>query len=578
MTDALDRGFRLDDRLVEPTLCRISGPAGEVRVEPRAMEVLVALARSAGKTVGRDELIEAVWKHPHVTDDVLSRCISMLRQALGDDKARPRYVETIPKRGYRLIMPVKPGVAADAADAADAAISLAVLPFLNLSGDPGEEHIADGVTELLITHLALMPALRVISRTSAMHYKGTRARLTEIARELDVSRIVEGSVLRSGRQMQVVVQLIDPATDMHLFTRTYTRELTDLLKLQNEIVWQVAEEIGAVLRPGERSHPPSVRQLNEDATQAYLRARYFWAQRTPDGFDKAIREYEACLSLEPEFSPAYAGLADTLIIIALHGLRAPSAPFARARELVDKALALDSRSAEALCARGGVALFHEWDFDAAEGLFRRALEINPSHDVARLGLGDALMYQRDFDAGLRELHTALRVNPFDLGLQMNLGDFLLWARRPVEGIAQLQRTLDMGSHFWPARFALAEALASLGDRDAALRELARAIADAPAGRMTRSRAFVHATLDDRETALALLREMEVRRAQSYAPAADIGLGYAALGDTDQALRWIDAAIDERSPRILNLGINSGYDRIRGDRRFAERLARIGLTR
>jgi TolB-like protein/Tfp pilus assembly protein PilF len=575
MTDALDRGFRLDDRLVEPSLCRISGPAGEVRVEPRAMEVLMALARSAGQTVGRDELIEAVWKHPHVTDDVLSRCISMLRVALGDDKARPRFVETIPKRGYRLIMPVKPIAAAAAASSP---ISLAVLPFLNLSGDPGEEHIADGVTELLITHLALMPALRVISRTSAMHYKGTRARLTEIARELDVSRIVEGSVLRSGRQVQVVVQLIDPATDMHLFTRTYTRELTDLLKLQNEIVWQVAEEIGTVLRPASPSQPPSARQLNEDATQAYLRARHFWAQRTPASFDKAIREYEACLSLEPDFAPAYAGLADTLIIIALYGLRAPSALFARARELVDQALALDGRSAEALCARGGVALFHEWDFDAAEGLFRRALEINPSHDVARLGLGDALMYRRDFDRGLRELHAALRVNPFDLGLQMNLGDFLLWAGRPTKGIAQLRRTLDMGTHFWPARFALAEALATLGDRDAATHELERAIADAPPGRMTRSRAFVHAMLDDREPALALLREMEASRTQSYAPAADIALGYAALGDADQALLWIDAAIDERSPRILNLAISPGYDRIRGDRRLAERMARIGLTR
>ncbi len=575
MTDALDRGFRLGDCLVEPTLYRIRGPEGEVRIEPRAMEVLVALARSGNQAVSRDELIETVWKHPHVTDDVLSRCISMLRQALGDDRTRPRFIETIPKRGYRLIMPTQVSAAADAPDAP---LSLAVLPFLNLSGDPGEEHIADGVTELLITNLALLPTLRVISRTSAMHYKGTRARLTGIARELDVARIVEGSVLRSGRQVQVVVQLIDPATDTHLFTRTYTREITDLLRLQNEIVWQIAEEIGATLSTPGRSRPPSARQLNEDATQAYLRARYFWAQRTPAGFDKAMREYEACLALEPEFAPAYAGLADTLIIMGLYGLGAPAAVFARAGELARRALSLDARSAEALCASGAVALFHDWNFDAAVSLFRQALDANPSHDLARLGLGDACMYRRDFDAGLRELHAALRVSPFDLGLQMNLGDFLLWARRPVEGIAQLLRTLDMGAHFWPARCGLAEALALSGDRAAAMRELERAVADAPPGRLTRSRAFVHAALDDREIALSLLRELEVDREHGYVPAADIALGYAALGDADRALHWIDTGIEERSPRVLSLGINAGYDRIRGDARFAERLVRIGLAR
>jgi TolB-like protein len=233
---ALDAGFKLGDRVVEPSRCCITGPDGERHVEPRAMQVLLALARRPGETLSRDELIEAVWKHPHVSDEALSHCISMLRQALGDERAQPRFVQTLPKRGYRLLPTPQP--------AAAAAVALAVLPLLNLSGDPGEEHLADGITELLISNLACMSRLRVISRTSAMHYKGTRARLTEIARELDVTRVVEGSVLRSGRQLQVVVQLIDPATDMHLFARNYTRELADVLRLQNEMAWQIAEEIG----------------------------------------------------------------------------------------------------------------------------------------------------------------------------------------------------------------------------------------------------------------------------------------------------------------------------------------------
>ena len=215
----LVRAFRIGDWIVEPMLSRIAGPSGSAHVEPRAMDVLVALAQRAGEIVSRDDLILAVWKHPHVTDEALSRCVSILRHALGDDQGEPRYLETIRKRGYRLIRLVESARGTKA----KASVSIAVLPFLNLSGDTADDHLADGVTELLITNLAVLPGLRVTSRTSSMHYKGAHARIPEIARELDVSRIIEGSVLRSGSELQVIVQLIDPAIDAHLFTRSYTR-------------------------------------------------------------------------------------------------------------------------------------------------------------------------------------------------------------------------------------------------------------------------------------------------------------------------------------------------------------------
>jgi TolB-like protein/Tfp pilus assembly protein PilF len=565
---ALDAGFKLGDRVVEPSRCCITGPEGERHVEPRAMQVLLALARRAGETLSRDELIEAVWKHPHVSDEALSHCISMLRQALGDERAQPRFVQTLPKRGYRLLPTPQP--------AAAAAVAVAVLPLLNLSGDPGEEHLADGITELLISNLACMSRLRVISRTSAMHYKGTRARLTEIARELGVTRVVEGSVLRSGRQLQVVVQLIDPATDTHLFARNYTRELADVLRLQNEMAWQIAEEIGATLEPRERERLPKARPVGDDALQAYLRARHFWAQRTPDGFAKAVREYEACLASEPQFAPACAGWADTLIIMAFYGVANPASLAPRARELAERALALDASSAEALTARGGVALFFEWDVEGSAALFRRALEINPSYDVARLALADTLMIRRDFDGGLRELDVALRLNPFDSGLAMNRGDFLVFARRYADAVAALQQTLDAAPHFWPARARLAEALALQSDRDGAGRELARAEHQAPPGRMEGSRAFVHALLGDAADAHALLARLEAARTQRYVRPGEIARVHAALGDVDSALHWIDIGIAERTPQMVMLGLDAGYDRIRDDPRFGARLQRLGI--
>ena len=326
---ALNRGFSIAGVTVQPQVCSIAGPSGEIRVEPRAMDVLVALANHAGSTVSRDELIAAVWKHPHVSDEALSRCISILRHALGDDSAQPRFIETIPKRGYRL----KSSVVFDAAaNSVRHPASLAVMPFLNLSGDPSEDHVADGLTELLISNIAaLARSVRVISRTSSMHYKGSRARLTQIAQELDVELIVEGSVLRSGRQLQVVVQVIDPATDGHVFTRSYTRELADLLPLQNEIAWTIAGEIGLTLEPSDRARLPKARPLCDDAMHTYLRARYFWAQRTPEGLQKALREYEACIRLEPEFASAYAGIAYTLVVLAFYGVESAVSLRDRAR-------------------------------------------------------------------------------------------------------------------------------------------------------------------------------------------------------------------------------------------------------
>jgi TolB-like protein/tetratricopeptide (TPR) repeat protein len=536
------------------------------------MEVLVYLARHPGQVVGRDELIRAVWRHPHVTDEALTRCISMLRHALGDDRNRPQFLETIPKRGYRLIA----SVTGDSVRDPDAIATVAVLPFLNLSGDVTEEYVADGITELLISNLACLPSLRVISRTSSMHYKGTHERLADIARELGVTRVIEGSVLRSARQLQVVVQVVDPATDLHLFTRTYTRAVTDLLRLQNEIAWVIAGEVSSNLTRAERHCLPQARPITEDAMQAYLRARHFWSQRTPEGFQKAIREYEACIALEAEFAPAQAGLATTLVTMAFYGIMPPAPLFERARVLAKQALALDSVGAETLTVSGGIELFAAWDLGAAEALFRRAVAVNPSYDVARLGLADALLFGNDFDAALGELHLAVRVNPFDLGLQMNVGQFLGFAGRHDEAVAQLQRTLDMGPHFWPARCLLAETLANVGQGAAAKAQLGRASEDIPVARIHQPRAIVHALLGERSPALALLAELERNRESRYVPCWELARGYAALGEADRAFHWIDLGIEERSPLMLGMGITNGFDRIRHDPRFAACLARIGL--
>lgn len=206
-----------------------------LRVEPRVMDVLTVLATGNNRTVGRDELIERVWGHPYVTDEALSRCISLLRSALGDNPRHPRYVETVPKRGYRLMLPVEVSPAGPT--------HVAVLPFLNLSGTAAHQHLADGITELLITYAAAIPALRVVSRTSSLLYRDSSLRLTEIARELQVARVVEGSILASASTLQAVMQLIDPLTDMHVLVRSYRCALDEALRVQNEVAYAMAAAV-----------------------------------------------------------------------------------------------------------------------------------------------------------------------------------------------------------------------------------------------------------------------------------------------------------------------------------------------
>ena len=235
--------FRIGECTVDRTGGLILRADAVTHVEPRVMDVLLALTERAGRTASRNELIEAVWGHLHVSDEALSRCVSVLRRALGDTSATPRYVGTIAKRGYRLLVPVdrlpvgRPG----------SPTTVAILPFINLSGDPRHEHLADGLTELLIAFASAQPSLRVVSRTTSMHYKGTRLRLAQIAREIDVARIVEGSILASGNTVQAVMQLIDTTTDTHLLARSYTRELSDPLRVLNDIASSMASALAATI-------------------------------------------------------------------------------------------------------------------------------------------------------------------------------------------------------------------------------------------------------------------------------------------------------------------------------------------
>ncbi len=581
MTARDARTFRLGELRVEPELRRISSGGEILRVEPRVMDVLLALALRAPRPLSRDELLQSVWGDTVVTDGVLTRCIAILRELLGDDRGQPRYIETLPKRGYRLIAPVvyeETAVTAISPPSPAPRIRLAVLPFLNLTGEAADEFVVDGLTELLIAALAGISAIRVIARTSSMRYKHTQQPLREIAEELAVDHVVEGSLLVARHQVQVVVQLIEARTEAHVWARTYVREPRDTLTLLNEIARTVGDELRSTLTPAEATRFAVPLPLRDDALRGYLRGRHYWAQRSPDGLHRALEQFEQCALLAPDFAPAYCGTTDALVVLALYGIAAPGAIRDRALAALARAEALDPESGFTQTSRGGALLFLEHDFAGAEVAFARAYAATPTHPLCLLGYGDLLLFTGRAEEALQRIREAMAVDPFDLGINMNAGDFLMLARRYAEAVTQLQKTLAMNPAFVPARLRLAETFAFSGDHAAAQAELDRAaLASASPVRVDETRALVLALAGDEPGARALIGRLESTLGERHVGAYELARVHAALGERDAAFRWLDVAVAERAPAATMIGVQPAFDALRDDPRFTDVLRRVGLA-
>lgn len=579
--------FDLAEFRVDPMCRTIAGPRGASCVEPRVMDVLVALALRAPKPMSREELIDQVWGSAFVTDGVLTRCISIiLRARFGDERGRPRVIETLAKHGYRLIPAVTfvedkalapVPATAQAHPAARFAIRVAVLPFVDLRCQVADDHLADGLTELLIANLAGISSLRVVARTSSMAYKGTNKCVREIASELGVDYVVEGSVLGAGTRIQAVAQLIDGRSEMHVWTQTWTRAMRDALMLLNDVAKAVANALSARLRPAENQRLARRIAIDETALRHYLTGRYFWAQRGPDPLGKAIAEFAACARAAPDFAPAHVGLADSQILLAMYGFAAPLAVAVHARAHVTEALALDPESAEALTADGAIRLFFDWEFELAEVAFKRALALNPSYTTARLAYGDLLMMRTEFDRGLSMIRDAVALSPLDLGLNMNLGDFLIFARRFDEAARHLEHTLEIAPGFVPGRLRLAEALALAGRHDTALAQAEIAFTEVPSlPRVRETRALVLAVAGRCDEARKELATLAEERNERYVSAWEIARVYAVMAEADEAMHWLNEAIAERAPMTLFTGIHATLDSVRDDKRFPSILRGIGL--
>jgi TolB-like protein/DNA-binding winged helix-turn-helix (wHTH) protein/Flp pilus assembly protein TadD len=609
-----------------------------LRLQEQPFQVLAMLLERPGETVTREELRNRLWTADTFVDfdHGVNKAINRIRDALGDSATSPRFVETVARRGYRFIADVavegvplarsetRTGDLIAGADESVAPVaipppmgrlrrwypwtitgvtlalasivvvvwarqfralqlppirSLAVLPLENLSGDNSQEYFADGMTDELIATLGQISALRVISRTSVMPYKRARKGLPQIARELNVDAIVEGTVLRSGGQVRITAQLIEARDDKHLWSESYDGDLRDTLTLQNTVARAIAEQIRINLNPEEQATLKQRKVVDPEAYEAYLKGRYFWNKRTGDDLEKAVAYFNRAIERDPTYAQAYSGLADTYALLGdwEYGVLAPRDALPRAKAAAIKALQLDSTLGEAHTSLAFCLDAFDWDLKSADTEFRRGIELNPGYATAHHWYAWHLsLLGRNNDA-IGELKKALSLDPLSLIINADLAELLLIAHFTNESIQQSRKTIEMDVNFPLAHNQLAVAYLQAQRKDEAISELQQAVrlsSGSPTCIANLARAF--AVSGRRNEAVQLLGDLKKRSRASSSNASEIAVVYAALGDNNQAMTWLEKGYEERfNPSVL---LRPGFDPLRADPRFQDLERRVGLGR
>jgi TolB-like protein/DNA-binding winged helix-turn-helix (wHTH) protein/Tfp pilus assembly protein PilF len=615
--------FRLD-----PVKRRLSRDEEAIRLTPKAFDLLLVLVSEAGKTVEKDELLERVWPDTAVEENNLNQNITALRKSLGDSRQESQYIATIPGVGYRFVAavtkveeeltPQRDGVAEEKAPEvppvvsvpaprrwfryalliaitllvaaiayalytrekpAPAISSIMVLPLENISGDPAEEYFADGMTDALIGDLAKLGGLHVISRTSSMHYKGTKKPLPEIANEIKVDAIVEGTVQRSGDRVVVRAQLIHAASDRHLWVNTYTRDVRDVLDLQSEIAQAIAREVQIQMTPAEQARFTSHRPVRPKAFDHYLQGRFlYWNKRTEESLNKAVEHFQSAIREDASYAQAYVGLADcyTAMGTVQVGSYPPMEGRKRAEEAAKKALELDSGLAEAYSSLAQVNHFN-WNWPAAEENFKRAIELNPNYANALNFYASYLMSRGRIDESIAASTRARELDPFSLSISAQRGFLLENGRRYDEAIAQLHAVIAMDPNHYQAFWILGHTYVANKQFDEAIKASEKAVelsqrAPGALGIL----GLAYGVAGRKADATKILDELlALNKTRYVTPAAFVNV-YVGLGDREQAFVWLEKAYQEKSNFVAFLKVFPILDPIRSDPRFDDLLHRVGL--
>jgi TolB-like protein/Tfp pilus assembly protein PilF len=547
-----------------------------LRLQPQPAKVLSLLALQAGKLVTRDELKQQVWHDTTFVNfqDGLNFCIRSIRAVLHDKAAAPHFIETLPRRGYRFIAPVEHSMAEDS----EKLDSVAVLPLENLSNDPDEDYFTDGMTDELTTELAKIHGLRVISRTSVRIYKSSRKSLPEIASRLNVSTIVEGTVVRFGNRVRIAIQLIRARKEEQLWAQSFERDLGDILKLQGELASTIAAQIHIRLSAQDRLRFGSARHIDPAAHEAYLRGRYFCNKRTEETLKKAREYFEQAIAKEPAHAPAYSGLADTYFYCGYYfGKAAPAAAMPEAKAAALTALALDNTLAEAHTSLALVKFFFEWDFAAAEQQFNTAIAFNPNYATAYQAHSVLLGAMRCHRESIAEATKALEVDPLSIPVNNIVGEMFSAARQWTQAIDQYRKTIELDPNVALVHENLGTALEESGRLDESIEEylVARKLSaeDDFVVRDLRLAYEKHGMRGYRAKQLELALE---RWSGWHVDAFQIASLYARLDDPTSAMAWLEKAVDARSGMLIWLIMYPDFTNILPHPEFRRLVQDVGL--
>jgi TolB-like protein/Tfp pilus assembly protein PilF len=453
--------------------------------------------------------------------------------------------------------------------------SIAVLPFENLSEEKGNAYLAEGIQDEILARLGKIADLKVISRTSTQRYKSSPDNLREIAKQLGVANVLEGTVQKAADQVRVTVQLINAANDAQLWAETYDRKLNDIFAVESDIATTIAETLQAKLTGSEKTAIAKRPTANPEAYELYLKGRYFWNKRTAADLRTAIKYFNAALGKDPGYALAYAGLADSYTLLHVFGAASPADSFPQAQEAAKKAVEFDETSAEAHTSLAWMLILYDFDFERAYKEFERAIELNPNYATAHHWYGVTLAMTGQFDRAIAEGKRAVELDPLSLVINANLGSDYFNARRYDEAITQLRKTIEMDPRFSFARRGLGEALQASGQLNEAIAEYRKAVEldDAPLSLAHLGQAYARA--GQREEAQKILARLSEEAKSRYVRASSFAFIYLALGDKERAIDEMERAYRERDVAgAAWVKVDPMLDDLRGQPRFEALVQKI----
>lgn len=608
----------------------------KIKVHGQPFEVLALLLRRPGEVVPREELRQRLWPTDTFVDfdHGVNTAINRLREALGDSAENPRFVETVPRRGYRFVAPVETQNSADSgtpvlrsgtpssgaiqaeakvaprsdgrrakvlASAVIAAIallvilslssvrerwlgrrslpriqSLAVLPLVNLSSDAGQDYFTDGMTEELTTDLGKISALRVISRTSAMQYKGTKKSLPEIARELNVDAVVEGTVARSGSHLRITANLVQASPEKHLWAESYESEVGDALTVQGQVAQAVAREIQVTLTQKEQHLLAASRPVNLEAQDLYFRGLYIFSNvGTVDSSEKAINYFQQAVQKDPNYAAAYAALA-VVYVTWIPGMNHPRDLMPKAKEFALKALQLDNTLADAHSVLGNIELYYDWDWSAAEEEFKQTMKFNPNYVRALHWHSRGLVNRGRTEEAIAEAKLSLALDPSPYEWDYPIWIFIL-ARRYDLALERAQELLELAPSYVWGHFELARIYEQQGKLEEAAQESLKA--DELFGTDPRKVAQLKEAMAKSGAQGYWRRTLENYRESaksSYVPSVLVAEACVRVGDKECAFEWLERGFEERDDLMINLKVEPIFDGLRSDPRFQDVIRRVGI--